>query len=58
VYSSFPGYHGRIHRRIHRENYLKWWIKVEGITHVNVKQLSEKTGEQRNLQSSAFLHGW
>ena len=30
---------------------MKWWIKVEGITHVDVRQLSEKIGEQPEQQS-------
>ena len=34
-----------------RENYLKWWIKVEGITYADVRQLSEKIGEQPEQQS-------
>jgi hypothetical protein len=34
-----------------RENYMKWWIKVEGITHGDVRQLSEKIGEQPEQQS-------
>ena len=34
-----------------RENLLKSWIKVEGITHVDVRHLSEKIGEQSEQQS-------
>jgi hypothetical protein len=30
---------------------LKWWIKVEGITHADVRHLSEKIGEQPEQQS-------
>jgi hypothetical protein len=30
---------------------LKWWIKVEGIMHADVRQLSEKIGEQPEQQS-------
>ena len=30
---------------------MKWWIKVEGITHADVRQLSEKIGEQPEQQS-------
>ena len=36
-----------------RENLLKWWIKVEGITHVDVRHLSEKIGEQPEQQNDA-----
>ena len=36
-----------------RENLLKWWIKVEGIAHVDVRHLSEKIGEQPEQQSDA-----
>ena len=34
-----------------RENYLKWWIKVEGLTHGEVRHISEKIGEQPEQQN-------
>ena len=32
---------------------MKWWLKVEGITHADVRQLSEKIGEQPEQHSEA-----
>lgn len=29
-----------------RENYFKWWIKVEGLNHTEIRHLAEKIGEQ------------
>jgi len=29
-----------------KENFLKWWIRVEGIGHGDARHLSEKIGEQ------------
>ena len=34
-----------------KENFLKWWIKVEGLAHGEVRHLSEKIGEQPEQQS-------
>lgn len=29
-----------------KENYFKWWIKVEGLNHTEIRHLAEKIGEQ------------
>ena len=29
-----------------RENYFKWWVKVEGLNHADMRHLAEKIGEQ------------
>lgn len=34
-----------------RENYFKWWVTVEGLTHLDVRHLAEKIGEQPEQQS-------
>jgi len=44
-----PG--GRMPYVLVKENFLKWWIKVEGLTHAEVRHLSEKIGEQPEQQS-------
>jgi len=36
-----------------KENFLKWWIKVEGLVHSDVRHLAEKIGEQPEQQSEA-----
>ena len=36
-----------------RENFLKWWIKVEGLGHSEVRHLAEKIGEQPEQHSEA-----
>ena len=41
------------HLYISRENFLKWWIKVEGLVHSDVRHLAEKIGEQPEQQSEA-----
>ena len=33
-----------------RENYFKWWIKVEGLNHTEIRHLAEKIGEQPEHQ--------
>ena len=32
-----------------KENYVQWWVKVEGLPHQEVRQLAEKVGEQPEL---------
>jgi len=34
-----------------RENYFKWWVTVEGLSHLDVRHLAEKIGEQPEQQS-------
>ena len=34
-----------------RENYFKWWIKVEGLNHSEIRHLAEKIGEQPEHQA-------
>jgi len=34
-----------------KENYFKWWIKVEGLNHTEVRHLAEKIGEQPEHQT-------
>ena len=34
-----------------RENYFKWWVKVEGLTHADLRHLTEKVGEQPEKQN-------
>ena len=36
-----------------RENFLKWWIRVEGLGHSEVRHLAEKIGEQPEQHSEA-----
>lgn len=33
-----------------KENYFKWWIKVEGLNHTEIRHLAEKIGEQPEHQ--------
>ena len=35
----------------YRENYFKWWIKVEGLNHTEIRHLAEKIGEQPEHQA-------
>ena len=39
-----------IYISILRENYFKWWIKVEGLNHTEIRHLAEKIGEQPEHQ--------
>lgn len=34
-----------------RENYFKWWVKVEGLNHAELRHLTEKIGEQPEKQN-------
>jgi len=36
-----------------KENFLKWWIRVEGLGHSEVRHLAEKIGEQPEQHSEA-----